>query len=50
MTYAGGASSKGFARKCLGLEASLKDTILPATPSQTAPILKQAKAEYAKLQ
>ena len=36
MTYAGGASSKGFARKCFGLEASLKETILPATPSQNS--------------
>ena len=41
-------SSKGFARKCFGLEARLKDAILPATLVKP-PILKQAKAEYAKL-
>jgi hypothetical protein len=43
-------SSQEFARKCFGPEVSLKDTISPATLSQTPPILKQAKAEYAKLQ
>jgi hypothetical protein len=42
-------SSKGFARKCFGLEASLKDTIFQQPESNT-PNPEAAKAEYANLQ
>jgi hypothetical protein len=41
-------SSQEFARKCFGLE--LPERQIASNPSQTPPILKQAKAEYAKLQ